>query len=312
MPDGTQGDLFATALPSAPGRVAAPEPPAKWVGSKRWLVAKHAHLLPNPATTPRLVLPFCGAGSVGYHYAAAGCAVAFSDANPHLINLHTVLRNDVDRLIVRLAEIEAAGYGRAQFLDIRCCLNEEPGAPPVDRAAWFIAINRWGFNGLWRVNGKGRCNVPFGKPSTAGTVPRLCDADNLRACSRALTRCTFAVADFEDHVVVGALAGPPGTAVYFDPPYVAASTTADFTGYTADGFGPRDQDRLAALLPRLDAAGVRWALSNSDTPDARARYTRPGWTITRLERSGSVSSKADGRGAVGEILVRNYGDGGLL
>ena len=60
-----------------------------------------------------------------------------------------------------------------------------------------------------------------------------------------------------------------GDAVYIDPPYSPASETANFTAYTAGGFGPKDQERLRDVAKKLDARGVYVLLSNSDTPFVR-------------------------------------------
>ena len=48
----------------------------------------------------------------------------------------------------------------------------------------LIFLNRTGFNGLFRLNGKGAFNVPAGRY----TDPRICDVDHLRSVARALSQ----------------------------------------------------------------------------------------------------------------------------
>jgi DNA adenine methylase len=95
-----------------------------------------------------------------------------------------------------------------------------------------------------------------------------------------------------------------GDFVYFDPPYVPLSDTADFTSYAAGGFGPSEQQRLAEIVDELSAAGVLVMLSNSDTPAVRALYQR--YRIDVVTASRSINSRANGRGKVREVVVRNY------
>jgi DNA adenine methylase len=86
-----------------------------------------------------------------------------------------------------------------------------------------------------------------------------------------------------------------------DPPYVPFSETANFTGYTAGGFGDTDQVRLASVFRKLVTRGCHVLLSNSDTPRSRELYRN--FRIVELQRSGRISCKPNGRDAVGEILV---------
>lgn len=154
------------------------KPYTKWVGGKAWLTRSHAALLPVPTPGGRVCIPFVGGGAVAYHYAGKA-PLLLSDANARLIATYMAVRDHAVALVDALHAIEQGGYTREAFLAIRQRMNAEPDASVVDMAAWFITINRWGFNGLWRVNGSGACNVPFGKPSKAGTVPSLVDAENL-------------------------------------------------------------------------------------------------------------------------------------
>ena len=54
----------------------------------------------------------------------------------------------------------------------------------AERAARVIYLNRCGYNGLYRVNSKGRFNVPFGRYKQ----PVICDEEKLRAAAVALRR----------------------------------------------------------------------------------------------------------------------------
>ena len=287
-----------------PSSAPTADPFLKWAGSKRELVAKSAHLLPPVEPGRRIGLPFMGGGAVAFHYASLGVKALMSDADPHLVNAFLVVRDQVETLIMHLLALTERGDTEGHYAEIRSNLNTTGAGTAAERAAWFIAINKWGFNGLWRVNGSGGCNVPFGKPSSPGSRA-LFDPQNLRAAAHALQGSSIHRLDFEWHVEQMAL--EEGDAVYFDPPYVPVNATSSFTGYTAGGFTHADQERLVALLHRLDARGIRWAVSNSDTPVTRKLYAHRGWRTKRgLTRKGTISSKANGREAVGEILVRNW------
>ena len=64
---------------------------------------------------------------------------------------------------------------------------------PAERAARTIYLNRTGYNGLYRVNRAGEIQRPMGRY----TNPLLCDATNLRACSKALRAVDLRTEDFE-------------------------------------------------------------------------------------------------------------------
>jgi DNA adenine methylase len=54
----------------------------------------------------------------------------------------------------------------------------------------------------------------------------------------------------------------------------------------------------------LDARGVRFMLTNSDTPFTRALYSR--WDIRTMQAARSINSDPTKRGSVSELIVRNY------
>jgi len=93
----------------------------------------------------------------------------------------------------------------------------------------------------------------------------------------------------------------PGDVVYFDPPYLPKSDTANFVSYTEDGFGIEDHQRLAQLYKDLAARGVSVLLSNADVSTTRKLFQ--GCRIARIEAKRSINSDGDKRGMVGEVLI---------
>jgi DNA adenine methylase len=162
-------------------------------------------------------------------------------------------------------------------------------------AAWLIYLNKIGFNGLYRVNRQNRFNVPFGRHKN----PTICDEPTLRACSRALEGVELQVADFEQV----AERAEAGDLVYFDPPYVPLSVTSSFTRYTSDGFDGDAQIRLRDLALRLKRRGVHVLLSNSSASYVRELYQQD-FEIIEVSATRQVNSKASGRGAITELVIR--------
>jgi site-specific DNA-adenine methylase len=149
------------------------------------------------------------------------------------------------------------------------------------------------FNGLYRVNKAGVFNVMWGDYKN----PTIADPENIRACSTALGHVKLLSEDFEE-AVKGATSED---VVYFDPPYVEVSRTANFTSYTSNGFSMDDQRRLAECFGNLAKKGVAVVASNSDTPIVRELYE--GWEVHEVQARRAINSKADRRGPVGELII---------
>ncbi len=268
-----------------------PRPFLKWAGGKGQLLDQLRPLLPR---TPwrRYFEPFVG--SAALFFALRPAEATLSDVNRELVDCYLAVQKHVEPLVRALQEHE---YDEELYYQVR---EQDPaGLELPQRAARTIYLNKTGYNGLYRVNKSGRFNVPFGRYTNPGF--RSADSlENLRACSRALQSAKIAVRDF-GQVVRHAR---KGDFVYFDPPYVPLSDTADFTSYAAGGFGPSEQQRLAEIVDELSAAGVLVMLSNSDTPAVRALYQR--YRIDVVTASRSINSRANGRGKVREVVVRNY------
>ncbi|HEX8789421.1 MAG TPA: DNA adenine methylase [Polyangiaceae bacterium] len=270
----------------------AARPFLKWVGGKGQLMAQLQPLLP-PGTVRRYFEPFVG--SAALFFALRPEKATLSDVNAELVDCYRAVQTDVDGVIEALS---AHRYEEQAYYRVR---EQEPGdLSPCERAARTIYLNKTGYNGLYRVNRAGRFNVPFGRYTNPGFASRE-SVENLRACSRALATVRLLLRDFGE-VVRDAR---EGDLVYFDPPYVPLSDTSDFTAYVPGGFGPRDQERLASVVHALSDRGVRVMLSNSDTPVVRDLYAR--YRIDVVSAARSINSRANKRGKVAEVVVRNYG-----
>jgi DNA adenine methylase len=274
--------------PSANERNRTPRPFLKWAGGKGQLLSQLAPLLPAEPVR-RYFEPFVGGGAM--FFAMEPRVAILSDINPELIDVYTAVQRDVEGLIAALAPHR---YEEAYYYEVRAWDPAE--LPLLDRAARTIYLNRAGFNGLYRLNSKGGFNVPFGRH----TNPTLCDAPNLRACSRALADAHIEVRRFDailDHA-------EPSDFVYLDPPYVPLSATSNFTSYSATSFDEPEQRELAEVFRELTRRGVKAMLSNSNAPLVHELYE--GFDIQLVSARRNINSKATSRHAIHEVLVRNY------
>ncbi|MCB9742801.1 MAG: DNA adenine methylase [Alphaproteobacteria bacterium] len=256
----------------------------KWVGGKRQLLDELDALM--PASYNHYYEPFIGGGAL--FFSELPRQAMLSDANGELIDTYRAVRDCPEELILAL---EQHVYEKDYYYEIRAW--DASRAAVYERAARMIYLNRAGFNGLYRVNRAGQFNVPFGRY----TNPTICDAENLRACSRALRGVELAHQGFE---AVLSLA-QPGDFVYFDPPYVPLTPTSSFTSYVPGGFGLAEQEQLAEVFATLAAKGVSVMLSNSDTELVRELYK--GFHLEEVRARRSVNSASDKRGKVGELVV---------
>lgn len=278
-----------TAAPPAPKRT---QPFLRWVGGKRALVEELRAWL--PAQWRCYHEPFLGSGA--FFFAARFSFAVLSDANNRLTCTFGAVQRELPSVVEAL-KIHAAMYekhGAPYYLHAR---DIDPDTMEAhEMAAWFIFMNKAGFNGIYRVNAAGKYNVPAGK----STSPlKICDEAALHACSKALGGATVINSDFravEQRAMAGDL-------VYFDSPYVPLSATADFTAYTAEGFKHPDQVALRDMALRLKRKGVHVLLSNSAAPLVRELYA-DGFEIREISRKGTVSAKTDGRARVAELLIR--------
>lgn len=266
-------------------------PIVKWVGGKRQLMFE---LLKNmPETYNRYFEPFIGGGALFFELQPQNGYI--SDMNEELINLYSVVRDDVYELIDDLNKHKVS---KEYFLKIRNLDRTEKynKLSDIQKASRFIYLNRTCFNGMYRVNSQGQFNVPFGNYKN----PRIVDAENLINCSKLLKNAEICCADFSK--ILNKV--KKGDFVYFDPPYVPLNETSSFTSYTKDGFDLDMQFKLRDVCDELDSKGVMFMLSNSDTKLVNELYSN--YEIKKVFASRAINANGNGRGKITEVLVRNY------
>ena len=293
------------------------KPFLKWAGGKTQLLDQMATRFPAElrlGKIRRYIEPFVGGGAVFFHIAQNYDVEEFHlfDVNEELVLAYRTVKTAVEHLIDTLSRIELHYLGlnedsrRAFFYEMRATFNTSRALSNrrtidfkcVERTAQLIFLNKTCFNGLFRVNSKSEFNVPFGRYKNPG----YCDEANLRAVSQALQHVELSSASFEK-VLEKAV---PGDFVYFDPPYVPVSKTANFTAYQAHGFTENDQIKLRDVCIELTQRSVKVMLSNSATDRVRTLYSTPDFFITEVQASRAINSNGKRRGKLTELIVTNY------
>lgn len=285
----------------------------KWVGGKTQLLDEVKKSLPRDFATRKhitYVEPFVGGGAVMFWILQAYPNIeraVINDINDELICTYQVIKNNVDALIPELLRIQKeyiplnAEDRKRYFMAKRASFNTKQ-LSPIETAALFIFLNRTCFNGLYRVNSKGEFNVPHGKYAN----PRICDAENLLACSKVLQKVEILCGDFAE---TGRYAGP-NTLFYFDPPYKPITETSSFTSYAKAGFNDAEQIRLRDFCNQISRDKALFVASNSDPKDVNPKedffdtiYNN--FFIKRVSAARMINSDASGRGAISELMISN-------
>ena len=291
------------------------KPFIKWVGGKSQLIEQLDVQLPADFgnwENVTYIEPFVGGGAMLFYmlqrYPNIQNAI-INDINPDLANCYRTVRDSSEQLIESLKDIENAYLALESedrrkdfFLEARDRYNEK-NLDPIENTTFFLFLNRTCFNGLYRVNKKGLFNVPFGKY----TNPTICDPETIRKDSELLQRVEILNGDFEatfEHA-------HGNTFFYFDPPYRPLSDTSSFNDYAKESFNDDAQIRLKEYCDRINEAGFRFMLSNSDCKGKNEEdnffdVLYQAYQIERVWASRNINSNPNKRGKLTEILVHNY------
>jgi DNA adenine methylase len=160
---------------------------------------------------------------------------------------------------------------------------------------------------LYRVNSKGKFNVPFGR----NLHPTICNAETILEDSEVLNRVDVKIlnGDFEhtaDEMQEGL------NFFYFDPPYRPLNATSSFNSYAKEEFNDDEQIRLRDFCARLnELPNVKWMLSNADCSAKNPEDTffeniYSDFYIYRVYASRAINANPEKRGKLTELLIKNY------
>lgn len=273
------------------GRI-TPRPFLKWVGGKGQLLNELTTRTPHGFGAYHE--PFLGGGAFYFALQRMGRIneAHLADLNWELIDTFRVVRDQPEEILERLEKFR---HTETFYYNMR--RKNPKRMKPVNRAARMIFLNKTCFNGLYRVNQKGKFNVPFGRFKN----PKFRDPENLFAVSEALNATQLHTAAF--HSVMDR--AKAGDFVYFDPPYIPVSDTANFTCYQAKGFAYIDQIMLRDVARQLSERGVYVMLSNSAVPLTRELYGDH-FFLTEIKARRNINRDASKRGKISEYIITNY------
>ena len=278
-------------------------PFVKWAGGKTQML--DALVARSPQRVATYFEPCLGGGALFFALASGAARpslgrAVLNDLNPELMLAFTAVRDELEQLTRRLETLErrylpVSAEARAEFF---YAVRDQQPEEPVAVAARLIFLNKTCYNGLYRVNRRGRFNVPHGRYKQ----PRILDCENLLAASRALQESELLCVDFEQACEDAA----SGDFVYFDPPFYPMSSTSSFTAYTQSSFGREDQLRLKWCIDGLSERGVNVMLSNSPHEFVLGMYLGSHYRAEELPARRVINSRGDRRGGSTELVITNY------
>lgn len=271
-------------VPATPRQDCAPF--LRWAGSKR-------RLLPILQTFwtkrhKRYVEPF--AGSACLFFAIRPPKAILGDLNPELIATFIEVKYRIGAVLEELKTLRPED--KDEYLKLRA-IDISTMTPPA-RAARFIYLNRYCFNGIYRTNLAGQFNVPYSGVRCGG-VP---SDEVFRRCSKRLRTARFINGDFEkvlEHAQKGDL-------VYMDPPFAVRARRV-FREYDPSTFTSDDVSRLRRWMERLNAARINFVVSYAESEEADILRRNFSYETVSVRRN--IAGFAGHRAHTNELLISN-------
>jgi DNA adenine methylase len=269
---------------SAPRQDCAPF--LRWAGSKR-------RLLPVLQTFwtqkhKRYVEPF--AGSACLFFAIKPPRAILGDLNPELIATYIEVKYRIAAVLKELKSLLPTD--KAEYLRLRA--SDILQMTPAARAARFVYLNRYCFNGIYRTNLAGQFNVPY-SGVRCGSVP----ADSVfEKCSNRLRRARFINGDFEKVLQQA----EKGDLVYMDPPFAVRARRV-FRQYDPSTFTHEDIQRLRSWMERLNAKGISFVVSYAESDEGNVLKKNFSYETVTVRRH--IAGFAAHRAMTNELLISN-------
>jgi DNA adenine methylase len=257
----------------------------RWAGSKRQLIPTLSEFW--KPTHVRYVEPFAGSAALFFHLSPGKALLG--DINGELIDAYRQVKTNLEQVLECLSTLHKS---KTVYLKLR---SQDPSKlSPASRAARFIYLNRYCFNGLYRTNLKGSFNVPYSGNRT-GDIPSL---QHFAACAKQLSRTKLICASFEKTLEQTKM----GDFVYIDPPYTVKNRRI-FNEYNPAVFDEASIKRLREWLLTLDETGVSFLVSYADSDEAI--YLAGDFNTRYVSVKRNISGFAGNRRTDTELLIYN-------
>lgn len=257
----------------------------RWAGSKKKIVP----ILLNHmgSNFNKYLEPFVGSAQL--FFASKPKHAILSDTNKSLIDCYQAVKVNPEKVYSNLSELP---FGKDNYYLIRALDTKDWDLEK--RAARFIYLNTYCFNGLYRTNKQGYFNVPYSETSS-----KMLSYDQLILVSKNLQNASFLTGDFEQIIDNNC---EDGDFVYLDPPYAIRNKDI-FVQYGPETFGLSDISRLQSCIKRIDEKGAHFLLSYAYCDEALDIASK--WNHKIISTVRNISGFAKHRKTENEILISN-------
>ena len=196
------------------------------------------------------------------------------------------------------SNIEGA-FKAACYSALRSAYNagRDDVAGSARQAALFFFLREYAYAAMFRFNGKGEFNVPYGgisynRKNFASKIGHLRSAGVVERLESATLGCE----DFETFLDVHR----PGANdfLFLDPPY-----DSDFSDYDRKGFDREDHERLAATMQRVRC---KFQLVIKSTPAVLQIYGEGRWNVLAFDKKYLWTIKERNDRNATHLLITNY------
>lgn len=264
--------------------------PFRYAGGKFYARKQILPLIPRHET---YVEPFCGGASIFFAKPKSTKSI-LNDADTDLMNCFTMIRDDPERLITRLAGEEATKERHAYFKNIYRPRNG------LDRAVRWYYLNRTSYSGIMK-----KVNCFFGYGPEFSMRPENWPR-SIRATSSKLQSVKLTTVDFEKCIDKA----PDGSFLFIDPPYYRADQSKFYPHY----FSVEDHYRLVECL-RRNRRRIKFFLTYDNCEEIQELYSwckeirtaEWNYTINRTDDQKTKEIRKGERYLGQELFIFNYG-----
>ncbi len=257
----------------------------RWAGSKRQLIPVLSRYWND--SFERYVEPFVGSACL--FFSLSPKKALLSDINLELITTYKEIAKDVDSVLRELKRLKKT---EKDYYRIRSIKPETMDLSK--RAARFIYLNRYCFNGLYRTNSKGEFNVPY-CGDDRGVIPP--DEIFINA-SKLLKNAQLCANNYEETLKKV----KPGDFVYMDPPY-SVSSKRIFNKYDKSIFDKSDIIQIRKWMELFDKKGIKFVVSYAESEEAD--LLKKGFKCQTANVRRSIAGFINKREPAKEVIISN-------